>query len=119
MLDMDVLDERFSRLLAAAELEGTTCGLKHSKEDPAENHPAVDYLCQYLGDMETGIADTLIQIPICAECVDALCGKEWILFYCLKCNSSQWVKRTLARKSYPANMNIMFYDECPNCFEVI
>ena len=56
---------------------------------------------------------------ICAECVDALCGKEWILFYCLKCNSSQWVKRALARKSYPANMNIMFYDECPNCFEVI
>jgi len=28
-------------------LEGEYCHLKHSEEDPSENHPAVNYLCQF------------------------------------------------------------------------
>jgi hypothetical protein len=49
MEDLEMVDEQINNMMDRIELEGETCHLKHSKEDPSENHPATDYLCQNLG----------------------------------------------------------------------
>jgi len=108
----------FSKIIAYAHLTDRTCELKHSKEDPAKNHPAVDYLCQYLGDQKTGESNTLLQIPICSECVDAMSDTDWILVYCVNCNESQWIYRPLAKMNYPEGNLVYWLDDCPHCIEV-
>lgn len=107
----DTIDELHARI----DIQNEHCHLKHSDEDPAEDHPAIDYLCQGFGFGE--IETESIRIPICAECVEALLGDEWILLYCLHCNSSQWVKRSLAKYQYPFWLHIKWMDVCPICYE--
>ena len=120
MNDLDLLDSALDDLVARLELEGTTCGLKHSKMDPSENHPAVNYLCQGIGDPDTNIAEQILRIPICEECVEALYDEDWILVYCINCNKSQWICRHLAKKEYPEGKNIIYWlDVCPYCAEVV
>jgi len=111
------VEEQFSDTIkdldARIELIGQHCFLKHSKFDPAENHPAVDYLCQKIGTDDEIEAE--LRIPICQECLEALLGDEWILFYCVKCNSSQWVCRKYAKYQYPFWLHVKWLDVCPIC----
>lgn len=100
------------------ELINETCHLKHSRMDPAENHPAVEFLCQHIGHLESedsSVIDYTIQIPICEECAEALQGDEWVLLFCLNCSKSQWVLRALAKKVYHKDQHVVFMEECPCC----
>jgi len=118
MEDFSLLDETLNDALARAELEGQTCGLKHSAADPAENHPAVDYLCQNLGNPKTDEVSSQIRIPVCQECVDALYDEEWILAYCIYCHKSQWINRRLAKNEHPPGNGVYWCDVCPFCAEI-
>jgi hypothetical protein len=118
MDDFTLLDSSLSDMVAQVELEGQTCGLKHSKHDPAENHPAVDYLCQNLGDTKSKEATSQIRIPICEECAEALYDPDWILAYCIYCNRSQWIYRPMAKTKHPEGNGIYWCDVCPFCAEV-
>ena len=113
-----LLDESLGNMIARAELEGMTCGLKHSEEDPAENHQAVDFLVQRLGDPQTGEVSQEIRIPVCRECAEALYDQMWILVYCIYCHKSQWINRALAKKEYPDGNLIYWLDTCPHCAEI-
>jgi hypothetical protein len=117
-MDFTLLDEQLGLLVAKFELEGETCHLKHSKVDPAENHPAVDYLCQKFGDKETGEARQEIRIPVCAECAEALYDENWILMYCTYCHASQWIYRPYAKIEHPPGNGIYWLDICPHCATV-
>lgn len=113
------LDENLGLMMARAELEGEHCHLKHSKFDPAEDHPAVDYLVQSLGDQKTGQIKQELRIPICAECSEALYDEEWILCYCTYCNHSQWIYRPYSKMHHPEGNGIYFMDACPYCAEIV
>lgn len=114
---MDLTDN-LEIMMANAELRGTTCGLKHSEADPADNHPAINYLCQHLGDQKHGPATSGMRIPICEECQDALGDKNWILAYCMYCNASQWIYRPKSKIQHPEGNGIYWLDVCPHCAEV-
>lgn len=115
---IEELDEQIELMVAKLELEGQTCGLKHSKVDPAQNHAAVDYLCQGLGDPRNNETKQMLQIPVCAECADALYDNDWILVYCTYCNKSQWIYRPKAKNDYPEGNIIYWLDTCPHCAEI-
>ena len=117
-MNFELLDENLGLMMAKVELMGETCHLKHSKDDPAENHPAVDYLCQRLGDQRTGEVTSEIRIPVCAECVEALHNEDWILAYCTYCNKSQWIYRPYAKVEHPKGNGIYWMDVCPHCAEI-
>lgn len=119
MDDFKLLNRSFNDAIARMELEGQTCGLKHSSEDPAQYHKAVDYLCQNLGNQKTGEASSQMRIPICAECVEALYDPSWVLAYCIYCNRSQWIYRPLAKNEHPEGNGIYWLDVCPFCAEVM
>jgi hypothetical protein len=116
---LDMADMLLQEIAALADLDDETCGLKHSKEDPSENHPAVDYLCHMMGittkDGEE-ISDAQLRIPVCQECVDALLDNEWILFYCVYCGESQWLLKRLAKNGYSEDTKIIAFKACPNCY---
>jgi len=116
--DLNILDETLDMFVARVELESETCGLKHSKEDPAENHKAVDYLVQNLGDTKTKESLQQLRIPVCSECIEALNNTDWILMYCTYCHKSQWTYRPLAKYNYPEGNGIYWLDVCPFCAEI-
>ena len=118
-MDFMDLDYNIELMMAKLELEGKTCCLKHSRYDPAENHPAVEYLCQKLGDQKTGVETQELRIPICKECVDALNNPDWILAYCTYCQESQWIYRPKAKTHHPEGNGIYWLDVCPHCAEVV
>lgn len=118
MNDLDLLDSALDNLVAQAELEGATCALKHSKFDPSGNHPAVNYLCQGVGDTETKVTEYAVRIPICEECMEALYNEDWILVYCINCNKSQWIYRPLAKRGHQGGNIIYWLDVCPHCAEI-
>jgi hypothetical protein len=118
-MDFEQLDKNIDMMMACLELEGATCGLKHSKEDPSENHPAINYLCQGLGNQDTGEKQQEIRVPICEECAEALRDRDWILVYCTYCNKSQWIYRPLAKNGYPPGNLVYWLDVCPFCAEVV
>lgn len=111
------LDESINNFLLKVNLEGQTCALKHSKKDPSENHQAVDYLGQNIGNQTKGVTTEILVIPICQECVDALCDKNWLLFYCIGCNQSQWLYKPLAKRIYSSDEHIIFLTTCPHCYK--
>jgi hypothetical protein len=117
-MDFTELDFNFEMMMASVELAGENCHLKHSHLDPAENHPAVDYLCQKLGDTETGIATQELRIPICQECAEALYDEKWILCYCTYCHESQWIFRPKSKVKHPGGNGIYWMDVCPHCAEI-
>lgn len=112
------LDINFADTLARLNLENETCGLKHSKEDPAENHKAVNYLVQNIGNPQTGEIFYQLRIPVCEECFNALDDNDWILMYCVNCNKSQWVYKPYAKYQYPSENKIYWLDVCPFCAEI-
>ena len=117
-MDLEYLDERINNIILAAELEGEFCGLKHSRDDPSENHPATNYLCQRLGNNITKEVIQELRVFICNECSEALMDKEWILVYCVFCHKSQWINRNRAKYSYPPGNLIYWIDVCPFCAEI-
>jgi len=118
-MDIPVSYEDLNFILEHAEIENETCNLKHSKQDPAENHKAVEYLCQRLCDKNTGAAYQEIRVPVCLECAEAIVNPEWILMYCIFCFKSQWVYRPLAKYNYPPGNLVYWLDVCPFCAEVV
>ena len=118
MMDFSLIDEQLNTMVNHLELEGEHCYLKHSEADPAENHPAVDYLCQRLGDKKFKLAHQEIRIPICQECVDALYDEDWILVFCSNCTKSQWIYRPKAKLVHPPGNGVYWLDVCPYCAEI-
>lgn len=118
-MDIQISSEDLNFILEQAELENETCNLKHSKEDPAENHPAVEYLCQRLGNKKTDTVYQEIRVPVCLECAEAIDNPNWILMYCIFCFKSQWVYRPFAKYNYPPGNLVYFLDVCPFCAEVV
>lgn len=109
----DIILDNF---IAEMNLEGEVCGLNHHDDI---DRPAVDFLCHQIGytlpDDEYE-ADAELRIPICAECAEGLAGGEWILFYCIGCNESQWLKKGLAKMDYQKGTNIIALKKCPKCY---
>lgn len=112
------LDQHLQSFIAEAELKilGTQCGLNHGIPDE-ENPFAVDYLCQSFGNPYTGSIDSIIQTPLCAECLVSLFSEYQILLLCLNCISSQWVFRPEAKLDYPKDKNLFLLTQCPNCYK--
>ena len=108
----DILDMAFVHLAARIDLLEQKCQLNHGPNIPAPE--AVDYLCQYVGKKDSSTLD-MLTIPICGECIAGLYDEDWLLFYCLSCNSSQWLMKSRARNYYPAWESIRFLHTCPNC----
>lgn len=117
-MDIQILSEDLNFILEHAELENETCNLKHSKEDPAENHSAVEYLCQRLGNKKTDTVYQEIRVPVCLECVEAIDNPDWILIYYIYCFKSQWVYRPFAKYHYPSGNLVYWLDTCPFCAEI-
>ena len=117
-MNIDQFDDNTDLLMDKISLIGETCGLKHSKEDPSEDHPAVEYLCQHLGNPGTGEAQEQLRIPVCKDCLEALYDPNWILMYCVYCHRSQWLYRPYAKLNYPDGNVIYWMDVCPFCTEV-
>jgi len=113
---MKDFDDNLDELLAMIGLINENCHLNHGSDITPP--PAVDYLCQYVGKIEKGVgtADSLLRIPICEECAGTLLyDDDWLLFYCLTCNSSQWLIKSKAKKLYPKWESIKFLSMCPKC----
>jgi len=111
----DILDESLGVFMEKMDLIGRRCHLNHKDQEPPE---AVDYLCQYIGKLDDpDIEPTLLRIPVCVECANALYDEDWLLFYCLTCNSSQWLLKSKARRLYPKWESVRFLHTCPNCSE--
>jgi len=113
MTPEDVILDNF---MAEVNLEGEACGLNH--HDDVER-PAVDFLCHQMGiELPNGDyeADAELRIPICAECAQGLESGDWILFYCVGCNESQWLKKDSAKMNYQEGTNIIALKKCPKCY---
>jgi hypothetical protein len=103
---MDILDTFMDDFIARIHLIGELCSLNHGPG--VKPPPATNYLCQRIGS-------DLYRIPICDECAAALYDEEWLLFYCLSCNSSQWLLKSKAKKYYPKWESVRFLHTCPMC----
>ncbi len=113
---MEDFDKYLNHLLAVAGLIEELCYLNHGTDITPPQ--AVDYLCQYVGKTSEGLegAESLLRIPICKECAETLLyDEDWLLFYCLTCNSSQWLIKSKAKKLYPKGESIRFLSMCPKC----
>lgn len=105
--------------LAKANINGETCALWHLPSDPANEHPAVDYLCHQMGEIlpdGTAEPDAELRIPICADCVDALLSNEWVLIYCINCGDSRWSCKALSDHDWPEDIQIAALKSCPSCY---
>lgn len=128
--DLKKLDEALGFFIAKTNLVYEDCHLNHGPGVPAPK--AINYLCQRLDDLSeveynasllsipefmsnTDELGDVLRIPICEECIEGLYDEDWLLFYCLTCNSSQWLIKSKAKKYYPAWESIRFLVECPIC----
>jgi hypothetical protein len=131
--DFGKLDGALDFFIAKMNLIYEKCHLNHG---PGVEPPdAVNYLCQRLDNLNEPGYDSMdpsllaipefkknlddlgesLRIPICSECEEALYDEHWLLFYCLKCNSSQWLIKSRAKKLYPHWESIRFLAGCPIC----
>lgn len=111
--DLTELDEALDLFIAKMNLVYERCHLNHG--EGVKPPKATEYLCQWIG--KDGQEEFLFRIPICDECAEALYDEEWLLFYCLTCNSSKWLLKSRAKKYYPKWESIRFLSECPICTE--
>lgn len=114
MDEIEGLEISLANFAMRASLEGEMCELNHN-HNPDEPHPAVNAICQSLGDPDSGEIYQLVMIPICQECEDALLDPNWILLYCLGCGESAWMYRPYARKEYDYHTNVLWFKKCPHC----
>ena len=111
------LTSNVNNFINALSLRNETCCLKHGPEEMKIRAPkAVDFLCQCLGLKEENKTTELLRIPICSECVEGLFNSEWLLVYCVNCNSSQWIFKP--ESSIKTTEDMIWLDECPECKEV-
>lgn len=73
---------------------------------------AVDYIVQPIG--KNNKLEIELVIPVCLECIKYIGHHEWVLLYCIKCNSSQWVYKPWAKRVYTDS--IIWMNECPKCY---
>jgi hypothetical protein len=73
---------------------------------------AVDFIVQPLGTKDK-ISEEIV-VPVCQECIDYLTSGEWVLLYCVRCLSSQWLNRSMARRIYTTS-SVLWMDGCPDC----
>lgn len=102
--------------MAKLDLEGQFCCLKHSPEAielPAV--PAIDYLCQNLGNNNNGEVTEQLRVPICEECLKGLYDTNWALLYCVSCHNSQWVYKPRSKHNF--NTDVVWLNECPHCIK--
>jgi len=107
------IDEALDFFIAKMNLIYEDCHLNHGLG--VKPPRATEYLCQWVGPKDQ--PTDLLRIPICVECAEALYDEKWLLFYCLNCNSSQWLLKSKAKKYYPIWESIRFLSECPICTE--
>jgi len=111
---MDEID----KLGMKANLVNEICGLNHGHWD-CPDPQAVDYIVApfgyKVGDIEY-MQTQEFAIPVCKCCAETLYSndKEWILYYCINCNSSQWIIRQLMGINSQRPM-VEWLDECPKC----
>lgn len=74
---------------------------------------ATDFIVQPLG-FNDKVKEEIV-VPICKECIKFISGDEWVLLYCVQCLSSQWLSRSLAKRTYDSS--IVWMDGCPKCSE--
>jgi len=110
------LDKNINEFLAKVELEGRQCHLNHGPQHlDIEEHNAINYICQNLGDTQSKTVTGQIRIPICEECINGLLSGEWLLVYCITCHSSQWIYKSESRLDFKEGLNLLWLDECPAC----
>jgi hypothetical protein len=108
------LDSALDACMARIELDGQFCCLKHGPESMGlPPVPVVDYLCQNLGNHETGEVSEQIRVPICEECLKGLHDPNWALLYCVTCHSNQWIYKP--RSSHNFHSDVVWLNECPKC----
>ena len=106
---MDKYDKKVLKLELA---KGTPCDLKHGDK---EFHHAVEFLTQKIG--YKGLEKYSVNVGICQDCIDSLASPEWILLFCLRCSSNQWVYKPMGRLDY-YKKHICWMSCCPECKEV-
>ena len=114
-ITIDNLDKNLQSFISEVELEvlSLRCGLNHG--NGSEQNPlAVDYLCQSFGN--NGTVDSIIQLPICSECVVSLHSEYQLLILCINCISSQWVFKPDSKLKYNEDTNIIYLTKCPKCY---
>ena len=100
----------YNKKILEVELEtDTPCELKHR-----EYSRAVDYITQDIG--QHGQLMYSVNIPICQECIDSIIQPEWVLLYCLKCTSNQWINEITSKLHY-CGKSICWMSCCPKCRE--
>jgi len=110
------LDESIELSMAKMELLNEKCGLNHGPISLVpENPKAVDYLCQMFGFSEERTITEEIRIPICEECMEALYDGDWVLLYCVICNSSQWIYKPESKLDFKPGVSVVWMDDCPKC----
>lgn len=75
---------------------------------------AIDYIVQPVGKDDK--VEIELIIPVCSECVTHIGHFEWVLLYCIHCNSSQWIYKPLARRVYKEDESIIWMNDCPKCY---
>ncbi|MFA6887397.1 MAG: hypothetical protein WCQ65_10565 [Fermentimonas sp.] len=115
-MDLEAFNNDLNLLASMAnlEIEDSKCQLNHGIAFD-DNPRAVDYLCQNLGNREFNLIDAELRIPICEECVEALTSDDWLLFYCIRCNNSQWLYKPKAKNKYKSGLHVVWLDICPKC----
>jgi len=118
LLSTENLDKNLQKIIANIELEvlDVKCGLNHGTNYD-DNPLAVDYLCQSFGNTMDGSVDSIIQIPICSECLVSLYSDKQLLYICINCISSQWVFKPESKLTYKDDTKIIFVTYCPKCYE--
>ncbi len=99
-----------------AQLDDEYCALNHGPATQLEKRSAVDFIIQPIGYKENDIEEIAVRemiIPVCIECMNALQGTEWVLFYCIDCCASQWVLKTYSKNRY--RHTILWLKGCPEC----
>jgi hypothetical protein len=110
------LEDSTDYYLAKLELINEECGFSHGPEHLIPKKPqAVNYVCQYFGNIEGKQVTEQLRIPTCQECIDGLKDSNWVIIYCVGCNSSQWIYKPTSKLDFPQKMDILWVDLCPKC----
>lgn len=114
-LNLDTIDAHLRSFMSNIELDLGIhkCNLNHGI-DLEDNPQAIDYLCQRFSNIDG--TESILQIPICSECMVALHSDYNILFLCIDCLSSQWLYRPEAKRYYDKNLRVLFFKSCPKCY---
>lgn len=106
-------NELLNHIADLVDIENEHCYLNHGPGTNEKDYKAVDFLCQKF-ESDDGSEGFTIRIPICEECINGLYSNNWLLFYCIRCNESQWLDKNRSKNFYGYD-TIKFMDICPKC----